>query len=80
MDDGNGSRRTAVFVPDERADGTGAIAFRRDETAGCRGSKARRRERYRWLDTDICSLAGEVRPRGDGVGSEMVIEVARIES
>jgi hypothetical protein len=34
--------------------------------------------RYRWLNTAVCALAGEVRPRQDGAGFDVVYEVAEI--
>lgn len=34
--------------------------------------------RYSWLNTAVCALAGEVRPRQDGAGFDVVYEVAEI--
>jgi hypothetical protein len=34
--------------------------------------------RYDWLNTAACALAGEVRPRADGHGFDVVLEVAEI--
>jgi hypothetical protein len=34
--------------------------------------------RYAWLNTAVCTLAGEVRPRGDGRGFEVVYEVSEL--
>jgi len=34
--------------------------------------------RYRWLNTAVCALSGEVRPRQDGAGFDVVYEVAEI--
>jgi hypothetical protein len=34
--------------------------------------------RYSWLNTAVCALAGEVRPRADGAGFDVVYEVAEI--
>jgi Protein of unknown function (DUF3237) len=34
--------------------------------------------RYSWLNTAVCALAGEVRPREDGAGFDVVYEVAEI--
>jgi uncharacterized protein DUF3237 len=33
-------------------------------------------ERYRWLNDVVCTIAGEVRPRADAGGMEIVLEVA----
>jgi hypothetical protein len=33
-------------------------------------------ERYRWLNDVVCALTGEVRPRGDGTGFEVVLEIS----
>jgi Protein of unknown function (DUF3237) len=35
-------------------------------------------ERYRWLNTAVCALAGKARPREDGSGLDVVLEVAEI--
>lgn len=35
-------------------------------------------ERYRWLNTAACALAGEVQPREDGTGFEVVVDVAEL--
>ncbi|HXV32451.1 MAG TPA: DUF3237 family protein [Gaiellaceae bacterium] len=35
-------------------------------------------ERYAWLNTAVCTLAGEVRPRGDGTGFDVVYEVSEL--
>jgi hypothetical protein len=34
--------------------------------------------RYTWLNTAVCSLAGEVRPRPDGTGFDVVYEVSEL--
>lgn len=34
--------------------------------------------RYAWLNTAICALAGEVRPRPDGSGFDVVYEVSEL--
>jgi hypothetical protein len=34
--------------------------------------------RYAWLNTAVCALTGEVRPRADGDGFEVAVEVAEI--
>ncbi len=34
--------------------------------------------RYRWLNDRVCAIEGEVRPRTDGSGSEVVFEVSEI--
>jgi hypothetical protein len=33
-------------------------------------------ERYRWLNDRVCALEGEVRPREDGAGFNVVIDVS----
>jgi hypothetical protein len=35
-------------------------------------------ERYRWLNDVVCAVAGEVRPRADAGGTEIVLEVAEL--
>lgn len=35
-------------------------------------------ERYRWLNTAVCALTGRVRPREDGNGLDVDLEVAEI--
>jgi hypothetical protein len=35
-------------------------------------------DRYRWLNDRICAAAGEVRPRPDGTGFEVRLEVAEL--
>jgi hypothetical protein len=35
-------------------------------------------ERYRWLNTAVCALTGEVRPRPGGDGFDVVIDVSEI--
>jgi Protein of unknown function (DUF3237) len=35
-------------------------------------------ERYAWLNTAVCALAGEVRPREDGTGFDVVYEVSEL--
>jgi hypothetical protein len=35
-------------------------------------------ERYAWLNTAVCALAGEVRPREDGHGFDVVCEVSEL--
>jgi hypothetical protein len=34
--------------------------------------------RYRWLNDRVCAVEGEVRPRTDGSGSEVVFEVSEM--
>ncbi len=34
--------------------------------------------RYRWLNDSVCAVEGEVRPRTDGSGSEVVFEVSEM--
>ena len=34
--------------------------------------------RYAWLNTVVCALAGEVRPREDGAGFDVVYEVSEL--
>jgi hypothetical protein len=34
--------------------------------------------RYRWLNDRVCAVEGEVRPRSDGPGSEVVFEVSEM--
>ena len=34
--------------------------------------------RYRWLNDNVCAVEGEVRPRADGAGSEVVFEVSEM--
>jgi hypothetical protein len=34
--------------------------------------------RYRWLNARVCAVEGEVRPRTDGSGSEVVFEVSEM--
>ena len=34
--------------------------------------------RYRWLNDRVCAVEGEVRPRFDGSGSEVVFEVSEM--
>jgi hypothetical protein len=34
--------------------------------------------RYKWLNTAVCALTGEVHPREDGSGLDVVLEVAEI--
>ena len=34
--------------------------------------------RYRWLNDRVCAVEGEVHPRSDGTGSEVVFEVAEM--
>jgi len=34
--------------------------------------------RYRWLNDSVCAVEGEVRPRADGPGSEVVFEVSEM--
>ena len=34
--------------------------------------------RYQWLNDRICAVEGEVRPRTDGSGSEVVVEVSEM--
>lgn len=33
-------------------------------------------ERYRWLGDRICAVEGEVRPKGDGTGFDVILEVS----
>jgi hypothetical protein len=33
-------------------------------------------ERYRWLNDRVCAVEGEVRPRAEGAGFDVVLEVA----
>ena len=33
-------------------------------------------QRYRWLNDQVCPLAGEVRPRANGAGFEVVLDVS----
>jgi len=35
-------------------------------------------ERYRWLNVAFCAVGGEVRPREDGSGFDVVIDVAEV--
>ena len=35
-------------------------------------------ERYRWLNDVVCAIAGEVRPRADGAGREIHLEIAEL--
>ena len=35
-------------------------------------------ERYRWLNDVVCPLAGEVRPRPEGSGVDIVLDVAEL--
>jgi len=35
-------------------------------------------ERCRWLNTAACALTGEVRPRSDGTGFEVAVDVAEL--
>ena len=32
-------------------------------------------ERYRWLNDRVCAVEGEVRPRGDGSGFDVILDV-----
>ncbi len=34
--------------------------------------------RYRWLNARVCAVEGEVRPRGDGSGFDVVLEVSEM--
>jgi hypothetical protein len=34
--------------------------------------------RYRWLNDRVCAVEGEVRPRSDGSGSQVVFEVSEM--
>jgi hypothetical protein len=34
--------------------------------------------RYRWLNDRVCAVEGEVRPRGDGSGFDVVLEVSEM--
>jgi hypothetical protein len=34
--------------------------------------------RYRWLNDHVCAVEGEVRPRGDGSGFDIVLEVSEM--
>jgi Protein of unknown function (DUF3237) len=33
-------------------------------------------QRYRWLNDRLCAVGGEVRPRGEGAGFDVVLEVS----
>jgi hypothetical protein len=35
-------------------------------------------ERYRWLNDRVCAVEGEVRPRKDGSGFDVVLEVSEV--
>ena len=35
-------------------------------------------ERYRWLNDHVCAVEGEVRPRSDGSGFDVVLEVSEM--
>ena len=35
-------------------------------------------ERYRWLNDRVCAIEGEVRPRADGSGFDVVLEVSEM--
>jgi hypothetical protein len=35
-------------------------------------------ERYRWLNDRVCAVEGEVRPRADGSGFDVVLEVSEM--
>jgi hypothetical protein len=35
-------------------------------------------ERYRWLNDVVCALTGEVRPRNDDSGFDVVLDVAEL--
>jgi uncharacterized protein DUF3237 len=35
-------------------------------------------ERYRWLNEVVCAVTGELRPRGDGSGFDVVLDVAEL--
>ncbi len=35
-------------------------------------------ERYRWLNDRVCTVEGEVRPRSDGSGFDVVLEVSEM--
>jgi Protein of unknown function (DUF3237) len=35
-------------------------------------------ERYRWLNDRVCTLDGEVRPRSDGSGFDVVLEISEM--
>ena len=35
-------------------------------------------ERYRWLNDRVCAVEGEVRPRADGAGFDVVFEVSEM--
>jgi hypothetical protein len=35
-------------------------------------------ERYRWLNDVVAAIAGEVRPRNDGSGTDIVLDVAEL--
>lgn len=35
-------------------------------------------ERYRWLNDRVCAVGGEVRPRADGSGFDVVLEVSEM--
>ena len=35
-------------------------------------------ERYAWLNDTVCALTGEVRPRPEGAGFEVILEVAEL--
>jgi hypothetical protein len=34
--------------------------------------------RYRWLNDRVCAVEGEVRPRADGSGFDVVLEVSEM--
>ena len=35
-------------------------------------------ERYRWLNDRVCAVEGEVRPRADGAGFDVVLDVSEM--
>ena len=35
-------------------------------------------ERYRWLNDRVCAVEGEVRPRADGDGFDVVLSVSEM--
>ena len=35
-------------------------------------------DRYRWLNDRVCAVEGEVRPRPDGIGFDVVLDVSEM--
>jgi hypothetical protein len=85
-------RADGALVPEFRGvlepDDGGAILFEWQGLAVRSGAGTRRllgslvhmtdHPRYRWLNDRVCAVEGEVRPRTDGSGSEVVFEASEM--